>query len=104
MEEPALLDEKLVSVVAKLGQISKTGYIPNKPDKANQDIIFISQNFANIRNCWLFGVCDGHGLNGHFASDHIKRYLCPNIELLDFMAIQQKEAEKLKSPENRTKN
>jgi len=37
---------------------------------------------------WFFGVCDGHGLNGHFASDHVKKNLPSNIELLDLMAMK----------------
>ena len=39
------------------------------------------KDFANIRNNWLFGVCDGHGVNGHFASDFIKQSLPTNIEV-----------------------
>lgn len=33
------------------------------------------KNFGNMKNFWMFGVFDGHGVNGHFASDHIKQYL-----------------------------
>jgi serine/threonine protein phosphatase PrpC len=54
------------------------------------------KNFANIKNNWYLGVCDGHGLNGHFASDHVKKYLPANIELLDYMAMKQSEEHKLK--------
>jgi len=72
------------------------GMIPNKPDKENQDAFFFSQNFGNIKNYWMFGICDGHGINGHFASDHVKKNLPSNIELLDFMALKQKEQESSK--------
>ena len=61
----------------------------------------IVQDFANIKNNWLFGVCDGHGINGHFASDHVKQYLPTNIELLDYMLLKQKEKEASKSPEEK---
>ena len=73
--------------------------IPDKPDKQNQDIYFITPNFANIKNNWFFGVCDGHGVNGHFASDHVKQYLPQNIELLDYMLMMQRHKESQKSPE-----
>lgn len=29
---------------------------------------------------YLFGVCDGHGVNGHFVSEFIKEILPENIE------------------------
>lgn len=28
----------------------------------------------------MFGVCDGHGVNGHFVSEFIKEILPENIE------------------------
>ena len=44
------------------------------------------KNFGQIRNNWFFGVCDGHGINGHYASDHVKKFLPSNIEFIDYMA------------------
>lgn len=32
------------------------------------------------RNRYLFGVCDGHGVNGHYVSEFIKEILPENIE------------------------
>lgn len=83
-----MIKADIENVVVNYGFVTRTGYIPNKPDKQNQDQYFILKNFANIENNWLFGVCDGHGVNGHFASDHVKRYLPTNIELLDYMAMR----------------
>lgn len=85
-----IIDNGLENVVKVFATQTLKGYIPNKPDKQNQDIAFVCENFGNIKNNWFFGVCDGHGVNGHFASDHIKRYLPTNIELLDYMAMRQK--------------
>lgn len=51
----------------------------------------MTRHFGNIKNNWFFGVCDGHGINGHFASDHIKQTLSTNIELLDYMAMKHKQ-------------
>jgi serine/threonine protein phosphatase PrpC len=48
----------------------------------------VQQHFGAIKNNWYFGVCDGHGINGHFASDHVKVFLPANIELLDQMAVK----------------
>jgi serine/threonine protein phosphatase PrpC len=33
-----------------------------------------------MNNISLFGVCDGHGVNGHFVSEFIKEILPENIE------------------------
>jgi serine/threonine protein phosphatase PrpC len=32
-----------------------------KPKKVNQDTCFAIKNFANIKDAYFFGVCDGHG-------------------------------------------
>ena len=37
----------------------------------NQDRFFYYENFMLIKNCTLFGVCDGHGKNGGQISDTI---------------------------------
>lgn len=62
---------------------TRTGFIPAKPSKTNQDQYFFVKHFANIKNNWLFGVCDGHGVNGHHASEHVKKHLPSNIEMVD---------------------
>ena len=49
--------------------------MPNKVQKTNQDSSISLKNLAKIKNLWMFGVFDGHGINGHFASGHIKKYL-----------------------------
>ena len=59
---------------------SKPGMLSSKQEKTNQDSYSCIQGFACIKNAWLFGVFDGHGVNGHLASDHIKQYL-PSISL-----------------------
>lgn len=52
--------------------ISKVGKNPDAPKKVNQDSIFQFSNFAGIPNCYLFGVCDGHGHFGKEISTFIK--------------------------------
>jgi len=43
-------------------------YKPCLKAKVNQDALFVHQE----PTYWLFGVCDGHGTNGHFISEFIK--------------------------------
>lgn len=71
-QDSQLLDASLPDVIAKFSSSTQKGYIPGKPDKQNQDAAFHHKNFGNIRNNWFFTVCDGHGQNGHFASDHAR--------------------------------
>ena len=52
------------------------------------------KNFGQIKNNWFFGVCDGHGINGHHASDHVKKSLPSNIEFIDYMAVKNKPVHK----------
>lgn len=33
-----------------------------------------------INNRYLFGVCDGHGINGHYVSQFIREILPENVE------------------------
>ena len=42
--------------------------------KINQDAFILIENFM-VKDRYLFGVCDGHGINGHFVSDFIKEIL-----------------------------
>jgi len=61
------------------------------------------KNFGLIRNNWFFGVCDGHGINGHYASDHVKKFLPQNIEYIDNMAIKNRSGSmsKVKTAKNK---
>lgn len=46
------------------------------------------------------GVCDGHGVNGHKASDHVKKTLPSNLEFLD--SLLQNEFRKNKSTSDKS--
>ena len=44
----------------------------------------------NLKNFFFFGVCDGHGIflnksgiNGHLASNHAKKYLPANLQVIE---------------------
>ena len=51
---------------------SKPGSSGKQP-KTNQDTIIVNQDLPT--GIKLFGVCDGHGLNGHLVSAYIQCHL-----------------------------
>ena len=67
--------------------------IPGKNEhgfkKTNQDTYLIEKNINGILNFNIFGVLDGHGIDGHFASQFMSRYFIyriknhPKIKILD---------------------
>jgi serine/threonine protein phosphatase PrpC len=68
--------------VARAGFKSRVGSIRGKPKLHNQDCILIKPNLQNVRGQYLFGVCDGHGAQGHTISEFIKEQFVPALELL----------------------
>jgi serine/threonine protein phosphatase PrpC len=59
-------------VQVKYSYFTKVGMHPENPKKVNQDSYFLIKDFANIPNCYLFGICDGHGQLGKEISNFIK--------------------------------
>ena len=67
--------------------------IPGKNEygnrKTNQDTYILEKNVNGVLNFNIFGVLDGHGDNGHFASQFVSRYVIyriknhPSIKKLD---------------------
>ncbi len=62
-------------VVQRVAFRSQTGSINGKPKRNNQDSFLVCQDYGGVKQQWLFGVFDGHGLNGHDVSAHIKKSL-----------------------------
>ena len=56
---------------------TKAGTLDGKP-KTNQDNFIAIQNYLTSE-CSLFGVCDGHGINGHMVSETIKKMFPANL-------------------------
>lgn len=52
--------------------------------KTNQDSYIAVTNIGDYEDRHLFGVCDGHGLNGHFASGFVKELLPGTLNSMDF--------------------
>ena len=43
--------------------------------KVNQDAFVYQKDFGGIKNLWMLGVMDGHGVNGHQVSAFVKNSL-----------------------------
>ena len=48
--------------------------------KINQDTYILERNVNGVLNFNIFGVLDGHGVNGHLASQFVKRYIINRIK------------------------
>ena len=48
--------------------------------KTNQDTFIMEKNVNGVLNFNIFGVLDGHGENGHFASQFVSRYVIHRIK------------------------
>lgn len=59
------------NVVRRFGYTSTAGYEPSGHKKTNQDAFCVFEDFAGVRNQYLFGVFDGHGRAGHKASNFV---------------------------------
>ena len=51
-------------IITHLGVNTRTGFIPQMR-KVNQDSYCIQRELAGVPGLWMFGVMDGHGVNGH---------------------------------------
>jgi len=58
--------------------------IPGKNElghkKTNQDTLLIERNVNGVLNFNIFGVLDGHGEEGHYASQFVSRYIFHRIK------------------------
>ena len=55
-------------IVKNYAYFSKAGKKENKIPKINQDSYLVNFQINNIKNFHMFGILDGHGENGHHAS------------------------------------
>lgn len=51
---------------------TRAGSLPGNVVKTNQDSYIVQTNFLQSRDCALYAVCDGHGVNGHLVSGFVK--------------------------------
>jgi len=64
-------NKNIINRIKSYAVKTRKGFIPEKADKINQDRAMLIPNLSNISNLWLFGVFDGHGINGHHASQFV---------------------------------
>ena len=68
-----LLDKEYINQFKKNATYSKKGTEEGgKLKENNQDISIILNNVYNIENYNIYGIMDGHGSNGHLASNFVK--------------------------------
>ena len=66
--------------IKKLESLSIAGRNEQKITKINQDTFFIEKKVNGVDNFNIFGVLDGHGENGHFASKFVKSFIINQIK------------------------
>ena len=63
--------------------------VPGKNEKGkkkiNQDSYIIERNINGILNFNIFGVLDGHGEDGHYASQFVSRYIITHLKNHPFL-------------------
>ena len=59
---------------------TQAGEIEKGKRKKNQDTFIIEKNINGVLNFNIFGVFDGHGDDGHLASQFVKRYIINRIK------------------------
>ena len=103
IRECDLINVKLNNYVKSYSTLSQKGnhkIIGAEIEDVNQDVVFLNNNFLLIKNLYLFGVCDGHGIQGHhissFARDTIPTYL-NYIEIDNYISKKNKNIDSLLS-------
>ena len=103
IRECDLVNVKLNNYVKSYSTLSQKGnhkIIGTEVEDVNQDVVFLLNNFLLIKNLYLFGVCDGHGIQGHyissFAKDIIPSYL-NYIEIDNYISKKNKSIDSLLS-------
>ena len=78
IRECDLINVKLNNYVKSHSILSQKGnhkIIGTELEDENQDVVFLINNFLLIKNLYLFGVCDGHGIQGHYISSYAKEII-----------------------------
>ena len=66
--------------VKKCEALSLAGQNELGKKKINQDSYIIIKNLNRVLNFNIFGVLDGHGENGHYASQFVKTYVIQSLK------------------------
>ena len=69
-----------MSFIKSSEALSTAGRDDDGLKKINQDSYVLEKNINGVVNYNIFGVLDGHGVNGHFASQYVTRYIIDRIK------------------------
>ena len=69
-----------ITYVKSCDALSTAGRDDDGLTKINQDTYILEKNVNGVLNFNIFGVLDGHGVNGHFASQFVSRYIISRIK------------------------
>ena len=73
-------DSSSMIYVKKCEALSLAGQNELGKKKINQDSYIMIKNLNRVLNFNIFGVLDGHGENGHFASQFVKRFVIQSLK------------------------
>ena len=88
-KDNAIGKEFSITYIKSCDATSTAGRDDDGLTKINQDTYILEKNVNGVLNFNIFGVLDGHGVNGHFASQFVSRYIIsriknhPSIKTLD---------------------
>ena len=69
-----------MSYIKSCEALSTAGRDDDGKKKVNQDSYVLEKNINGVVNYNIFGVLDGHGVNGHFASQFVNKYIIDRIK------------------------
>ena len=75
IQKPKLITKK----VMKINSCTLAGYSSPGVQKLNQDKFFIKKDFLDEPEQFFIGVCDGHGMHGHYISEYVSKFLPKNL-------------------------
>ena len=80
VKESKMPEISTVSIMKNAEALSTPGRDDDGLKKTNQDSYVLEKNINGIMNFNIFGVLDGHGVNGHFASQFVTKYIINRIK------------------------
>ena len=79
-EKNLIRDISTMTFIQYSEALSTAGRDDDGKKKTNQDSYVLERNINGVLNFNIFGVLDGHGVNGHFASQYVTRYIINRIK------------------------
>lgn len=75
-----LFSSKLNAIIKRYYYKTQAGKKEGGITKINQDAILIETNINNIKSFNIFGMLDGHGMNGHLVSNFVSDYIVSSLK------------------------